>query len=341
MGGWRRGKAKEEDISKIIKIALIGAGQLGSRHLQALTKIDIPVILQVVDPDTDSLKVAQERYLEIPANHNIQTIVFLTEIDGLSANLDLCIIATNADVRFKVFQELVSKKKVAYIIFEKIVFQSEKQFEGAKKLINQNDISCWVNFPRRIYPIYQELKKNFDEKENIEFHLSGGDWGLACNGIHFIDLLAFFADDTRYQLDVSGLEPKIWPSKRTGFIELTGRLAGTFSGGSQIILESLSNSRMPTSLSINSSHVKIDIDETQGLGRIARIDNKWKEKSFDFEIPFQSELTHLVAKEILESGTCKLTNFDESYVLHVPYLDAIKKHVESIEERKYDCCPIT
>ena len=98
---------------------------------------------------------------------------------------------------------------------------------------------------------------------------------------------------------------------------------------------------MPTSLSINSSHVKIDIDEIEGLGRIVRRDNNWKEKLFDFEIPFQSELTHLVAKEILETGMCKLTNFDKSYVLHVPYLDAIKKHVESIEKRKYDYCPIT
>lgn len=329
-------------MCKFVKrIALIGAGQLGSRHLQALAKINIPVILQVVDPNKDSLKVARERYLEIPDNDNIEHIDFLTEIDGLNADIDLCIIATNADVRFKVFQELASKKKVSYIVFEKIVFQSEKQFEDAKILINQNDISCWVNFPRRIYPIYQELKKNFNEKENVEFHVSGGDWGLACNGIHFIDLLSFLADDSIYKLDVSELEPKIWPSKRAGFIELTGRLTGIFSGGSQIILESLSNSRMPTSLSINASHVKIDIDEIQGLGRMVRRDNNWKEKLFDFEIPFQSELTHLVAKEILETGMCKLTNFDESHVLHVPYLDAIKKHLGSIEKRKYDCCPIT
>ena len=330
-----------QEVKTVKKIALIGAGQLGSRHLQALAKINIPVMLQVVDPNKDSLKVARERYLEIPKNTNIHGIDFLTEIDDLNAEVDLCIIATNADVRFTVFQELVSNKKVSYIVFEKIVFQSEQQFEDAKNLINQNGISCWVNFPRRIYPIYQELKKNFDENENIEFHVSGGNWGLACNGIHFIDILAFLTNDSIYKLDVSGLEPKIWPTKRVGFIELTGKLTGIFSGGSQIILESLSNSRTPTSISINSSHIRIDIDEVQGLGKVARRDNNWKEESFYFEVPFQSELTHLVAKEILESGTCKLTNFDESYVLHVPYLDAIKKHVESIEEQKYDCCPIT
>ena len=322
-------------------IALIGAGQLGSRHLQALAKIDIPVSLQVVEPNKDSLKIARERYLEIPENKNISGIDFLPVIDDLNADIALCIIATNADVRFKVFQELVSKKKVSYIVFEKIVFQSEKQFESAKTLINQNGISCWANFPRRIYPIYQELKKNIDKNENIEFRVSGHNWGLACNGIHFIDILAFLTNDSIYKLDVFGLEPKIWPTKRAGFIELTGKLTGIFSRGSQIILESLSKSRAPISISINSSHMRIDIDEVRGLEKVARRDNNWEEESFDFEVPFQSELTHLVAREILETGMCKLTNFGESYILHVPYLEAIKAHAETIEQRKYDCCPIT
>lgn len=333
--------AKKQENITIKNIALIGAGQLGSRHLQALAKIEIPVALQAVDSNSDSLKVAHDRYLEIPENHNIQRIDFLTGIDDLNNDLDLCIIATNADVRFKVFQELVSKKKVSNILFEKIVFQTEKQFEIAINLINQNSISCWVNFPRRIYSIYRELKKNIDKNEKIEFCISGGDWGLVCNGIHYIDLLSFLIDDSIYKLDVSELEQKIWPSKRAGFIELTGRLTGIFSGGSQITLESLSNSHMPTSFSINSSHVKIDIDEIQGLGKIARSDNNWEETAFNFKIPFQSQLTHLIAKEILETGMCKLTDFNISYKLHVPYLNAINKHIESVEHRIYDHCPIT
>ncbi len=322
-------------------IALIGAGQLGSRHLQALAKIDIPAILQVVDPNTDSLKLAQERYLEIPENHNIHSIDFLTEIDGLTASLDLCIIATNSDVRFKVFKELVSKKKVPYIVFEKIVFQSEKQFEDAKIIMVQKDISCWVNCAMRLNPIYQKLKKNFDENEKIELHVSGDTWGLACNGIHYIDLLAFFANDSIYKLDTSRLEPRIWPSKRAGFIELTGMIIGTFSGGSRIVLECSPNSHMSISVSINSPSIRVGFDEIHGVGKIARKNNHWKEEPFTFNAPYQSELTHLVAKEILEYGTCKLPGFNESSLLHQPFLEAIKKHIETVEHRKYDCCPIT
>lgn len=323
------------------KIALIGAGQLGSRHLQALAKIDIPVMLQVVDLSKDSLKVAQKRYLEIPENHNINSIDFLTEIDGLNANHDLCIVATNADVRFRVFQELISKKKVHYILFEKIMFQSEQQFEDAKILINQNGISCWINCARRMFPIYNQIKEIMAEDSKINMQISGGDWGLACNGIHFIDLLAFLSHDTSYKLDVTDLDPRVWQSKRKGFIEVTGKLTGIFSNGSRIELESIAGSEEPTRISINNSQVKAVLDEGRGVAKISRREKNWNEEISEFKVPFQSELTHLAAKEILEGGTCKLTGFIESSLLHQPLLEAIKNHIEIVEHRKYHRCPIT
>lgn len=332
---------KIQEVKTVKKIALIGAGQLGSRHLQALAKINIPVMLQVVDPSKDSLKVARKRYLEIPDNDNLHQIDFLTEIDGLNAEVDLCIVATNADVRFTVFQELVSKKKVSYIVFEKIVFQSEKQFENAKTLINQNDISCWVNCARRMFPIYDQIREMMAEDNKINLQISGGDWGLACNAIHFIDLLAFLSHDTSYKLDITGLDPRVWQSKRKGFVEVTGKLSGIFANKSRIGLESIAGSEKPVRISINHSQVKVVLDEGRGVAKISRREKNWNEELLEFKAPFQSELTHLAAEEILESGTCELTAFKESSILHQPLLKAIKKHVESIEKRKYDRCPIT
>ena len=323
------------------KIALIGAGQLGSRHLQALAKTDIPVMLHVVDPNETSLQVARERYLEIPKNKNISSIDFLPGIDNLNEDYDLCIIATRADVRFQIFQELTSKINVSHIVLEKVAFQSEQQFEDAKKLMSQKDISSWVNFPRRMFPLYEQLKEYLSDSEEIECCVRGGDWGLACNALHFIDLLAFFASDAKYELDISGLDPRVWPSKRAGFIEMTGKLVGTFSKGSQIRLESIANSVELSEIVINTSDLEIIINEAHGSATIFKKENKWNKETLRFKIPFQSELTHLVAKEILETGTCRLTDFDESCALHIPYLHAIKKHIETVEHRKYGSCPIT
>jgi predicted dehydrogenase len=322
-------------------IALIGAGQLGSRHLQALAKIDIPVTLQVVDPSEDALRIAKKRYLEISTNENIYSINFFTKIDELNADINLCVISTNADVRFQVFQEVASKKNVSNIIFEKIVFQSDQHFKKARRLSLQKDISCWVNCPRRMFPIYNQIKEIMAGDNKINLQISGGDWGLACNAIHFIDLLAFLSQNTSFKLGITGLDPKVWKSKREGFIEVTGKLTGTFSNGSHIEFESIAGSKEPIRVSINNSQAKAVLDEGRGVAKISRREKTWNQEIKEFKFPFQSELTHIAVKEILESGNCKLTEFNESSILHRPLLEAIKTHVETVEQRKYDCCPIT
>lgn len=59
------------------------------------------------------------------------------------------------------------------------------------------------------------------------------------------------------------------------------------------------------------------------------------------EAPRQSELTHIMAREILEAGSCKLTPFAESMQLHRPYLSAMLDHVRSFGQIDYEVCPIT
>ena len=322
-------------------IAIIGAGQIGSRHLQALAKIQLPVSLDVVDCNPNALPTAQKRYLQIPSNKNIQSIRFLCSIDELSRNIDLCIISTNANVRFEVFKELTTEKEISYIILEKIVFQSQQQFTEAKDIMLQKKISCWVNFPRRMYRIYNQLKDYFDENDKIKCTVTGGSWGLACNGIHFIDILAFFAHDTIYKLDNSKLDPNIWKSKRAGFVEVTGKLTGDFSKGSSIELDCANLSQEPKIITLNTSRIKLIIDEGLGIGKIATSKNRWKEDVISFKIPLQSELTHLAANEILNTGTCNLTCYDDGMQLHLPFLEVIKQHIETTGKGKYDYCPIT
>ena len=80
------------------KTALIGAGQLGSRHLQGLAKSDLEISIEVLEPFEDSRNTAKQRFEEIPTNKNIKSIDFHENISLLSDELDLVIVATNADV---------------------------------------------------------------------------------------------------------------------------------------------------------------------------------------------------------------------------------------------------
>lgn len=54
----------------------------------------------------------------------------------------------------------------------------------------------------------------------------GGDWGLGCNAIHFLDLLTFFTRKVDFELDISHLDSEIRVSKKERFVEFTGFLLG-------------------------------------------------------------------------------------------------------------------
>ena len=48
----------------ITNIAIIGAGQLGSRHLQGLKKAQLPMNIFVLDASEESLTICEQRYNE-------------------------------------------------------------------------------------------------------------------------------------------------------------------------------------------------------------------------------------------------------------------------------------
>ncbi|NJM62856.1 MAG: alpha/beta hydrolase [Oscillatoriales cyanobacterium RU_3_3] len=52
-------------------------------------------------------------------------------------------------------------------------------------------VKTWVNCPRRMQPAYHKLRQDLHGHSPITMRVVGGGWGLACNGIHFLDLAAF------------------------------------------------------------------------------------------------------------------------------------------------------
>lgn len=69
--------------------------------------------------------------------------------------------------------------------------------------------------------------------------------------------------------------------------------------------------------------------------------NKWQLLIKKFIIPYQSQLTHIVVKQILNNGICDLTTYKDSLKFHIPLLECFIKYVSRIENRKVEICPIT
>lgn len=324
-------------------ILLIGAGQLGSRHLQGLAKIDIPVCLGIVEPNPENLERARSRYKEIPENQNIKSIYFWNNISDINFNsIDLAIIATNADIRHVVTEQLIKSKETRNLLFEKVLFQSPSIIDQQSSLLEQHNINAWINCPRRMYPVYQSIKEKIKNEQKIRLSIQGGSWGLACNSIHFIDLFSFLTDSYNISEAKTQLDDRIIQSKRPGFIELTGQLQFvTNNKDCTLFIESLADSELPLVINLTSENFRFIILEYEKTIITFSKENNWKEMRQEITIPFQSELTSIIAKDILTKNDVKVTSFKESAFLHKTMLSSFINHLNHLEQHKYNYCPIT
>ena len=71
------------------RLLIIGAGQLGSRHLQGLSKINNDIEIAVVDPNRDALELAHNRYEEMPSNSHIHSVDYHVLSSSINFGLSL------------------------------------------------------------------------------------------------------------------------------------------------------------------------------------------------------------------------------------------------------------
>ncbi|PIW70463.1 MAG: hypothetical protein COW08_01705 [Ignavibacteriales bacterium CG12_big_fil_rev_8_21_14_0_65_30_8] len=321
-------------------IAIVGAGQLGSRYLQGLARIDIPINIQVVDTNDKSLDLAKERYFQLPFNSNVRSISFHKRIDDLNHVLDLIILATNADHRFGITRELLTTKSIKYLILEKVLFQRLDEYNQIEKLLKKHDVPCWINHPRRLYPFYQSLKENLKSEKQLNFNVQGGNWGLACNGLHFIDLISFLVDSDKLTIDTDYLNDKIYQSKRPGYIEIQGLLSGKI-GENVFTLYSNEEPGLHI-ISIASDHFRYVIDEAKGMIWESSVYDQWQWKEKHEKIVFnQSEISHNIVEEIIRTGSSGLPTYEAAAALHKPFISSLLEYYNQISNETHVRLPIT
>ncbi|WP_210643494.1 Gfo/Idh/MocA family oxidoreductase [Pseudomonas sp. Tri1] len=322
---------------------LVGAGQLGTRHLQALVgHAPGPTAIQVVDPFETSLTMARERADAVKNSDGYVELSYLSKFDHILPTIDFSVIATNANCRLDVIKQVLAKSHVRYLLLEKVLFQSTDQLDQAVDLIERVGTATYVNCPRRMFPIYRELREHLKDAKRVVLTVEGDDWGLACNAIHFIDLWAFLTGCADYEVDVSALDSTILDSKREGYKEVTGILSGHAAGHSFCLTSRALDTvdKEPLKVRIETERLVIDILESKGICRIVDLASH-SEQEQSFSIPYQSQLTHLVADSLLQHGHCELTPFKESVALHKPLLKALLTFFNEYDDVVRDHCPIT
>lgn len=307
-------------------IAIVGCGQLGSRHLQSLKRISYPLEIQVFDPSESNLMIAKERYESFPGiSHSIS---FHNSLIDVNKKIDLAIIATNSDTRYLAFTELIKFSSVTNIIFEKLLFNLRDDYAKALDIVKNNSINAWVNCSMRTMPFYNSLR-GFIKGNPVYYNVLAGNLGLVTNSIHYIDHVQFLTGAKDFTLDTSLLRSELIPSKRKGFFELTGSLIVKFSNGSLATITDYHKSNLPCIVQIVSEDFRCISKESEGKVLIQSSKNNYNWDEFEAKIPYQSEMTAVVVDEILNHGDCELVEFERSCKSHVLLLDGLADFINS------------
>lgn len=320
------------------RIAIIGAGQLGSRHLQGLVRLLEPCEIHVVDPSADALELSRQRVNEVRAS-TAHSLHYHQNIEALPEILDHAIIATAADVRLAVMQKLLLGRVVRNLLLEKVLFQRLSDYKSASELIQHSGSRTWVNCTRRAFPIYDTLRSFFSKDPLQHVDVRGGNWGLGCNSIHFIDIIAYLSGGEPHSISTALLDRDLIESKRAGFKEFTGTLLGGC-GDATFSITSQRDSQAPLLLTLRGRIRSCIVDESAGRAFMCDpLDGGWN--MMEFKTPLLSELVTAVTQRILEQGNSELTPYAHSAAYHLSILEALGEHVARNLGGPYDQLPIT
>tara|TARA_B100001750_G_C15522296_1_gene612945 strand:- start:8247 stop:9227 length:981 start_codon:yes stop_codon:yes gene_type:complete len=324
-----------------VNIAIIGAGNIGSRHLQSLQKVDLNLNIMVIDPDSKSLGISKKRFSQVKSSKTKKTVSYNQRIDSIKNKVDLAIVATNADIRRNVIEQIIQKVSVKYFILEKVVFQSNKDFKDIITLFKKNKIKAWVNCTRRIMPLYTKIMEKLSGTGRVFMSVEGGGWSMSCNGIHFIDLFSFITNNNKLSLDGSRLGISSFKNKRGDYIECNGMLTGSLTDGSVLNLIEYPDSKYSTIIIINGSKSRYIIFESMGTVIEAHKENNFNWQNNSFQKIVISNVMNSQVQKIINTGNCDLTTLEDSFLLHKPLLKSFTDQIFKQHGISYKKCPIT
>lgn len=320
------------------KIAIIGAGQLGSRHLQGLAALNREVEIYLVDPSEASLNLSLERHKQVDSK-NLQQVYLLKSIQFLPKQLDLVIIACTSDIRYEALLDLSNHSKVRNIILEKVLFQDLKHYSDVFQIENLNFDKVWVNFAQRLWPFFIDLKTQFFDDANLEINISGSNWGLGCNSVHNVDLADFLW--SRPSKTYATLDKKVLPSKRPQFVEFSGEVVTQVDGGGRITQVCYAGGEAPFVISVAHPTFKRIWDVSNGILFSSSAATGWKFEQSELMPSYQSNLTTRVVESIFTSGDCGLPKLRDACLTHISTLEALLLSSKNNGNDFGTSCPVT
>lgn len=298
------------------RVLVVGCGNIGFRHLQALCRVATPLDITVVEPN----EAVHERILgqfdaasEAPHRFELGT-----ELPGEAESFDLVVVATTASQRRAIVESLLSRFDVAVMILEKVLFQKDADYDAVAESLERHGVRAYVNCGRRTFDGYRDLRRELHRP--VDVVVRGQRLGLASNAVHFLDLAEFLNDASVIAVDATALEPGSVPGKRADVVEIFGTMRAALDNGATLAVESLDVDPVRIEIELRSADRVIIIDE------LARTQSEGGEVE-TFVSQNVSDTFEIYA-DAVDHRECSLTPYADSSRQHRFYLAALRSHLD-------------
>ena len=315
-------------------IVIVGCGNIGSRHIQALSKLTFNITLHLVEPSLESRNLTKSRLEEISLD-NIDDLIWHNSVEESIPQSDLVIIATQSIGRADLIKNLLEKGHSRFLI-EKIVCQSTEEYTTLDSKFQEFGAKGWINTNRRYMKPYRQLKDSI-KNESFYMYVLAGNVGLGSNAYHFIDLFSWFSNDENVSIN-GDLDKKILFSKRgNNLLEFSGKLTCK-NKKSSLMISFLSSIDTPVILGFVNNENHIIINETEK--KIIPIHGNLS-LSDDFEMANVSNSTTQIVNSILTQDKCDLPKLKFASNAHKELFDIFNNHILLCTGNKNKICPIS
>jgi predicted dehydrogenase len=322
------------------KILLVGCGELGSRFLQASLQVNGVNQIDVLELSDQAVEVAKYRMNQIQFYQEAIKVKWNKSFNSVGQGADLCIIATQADGREHIFNE-VFNLGIKHILTEKIVTQSLPAFNEILSKVEKLGVNVWVNCKTRDYPVWQYIKTKIDPEGELLYHSIGGNHGLCTNGLHTLDLFSFISESTELIDTNSQIDPVLHTTKRNKY-DLSGAFHLTGAGKSKCIIDYSGSGSSSVLEVVATQQYRWVLDHATRQAFESSQENKWKLEPIPFEGDLSvSNMSIKFISDILKKNQCGLPTLKQTYAAH-EFLFSVTLPVFNKLLGKHDSiCPIT
>lgn len=326
-------------------VAVIGCGSIGMRHVEALGRLRGPVRVYAVDMREDAVLRAKSLFEAARAqSETAAEVLTLRTIEEIPNQVDLAIVATAAQGRLELVSALLRGRQVNAMILEKFLFPRTADYAFAGDILGAIQGGVWVNCPRRLYPSYREIAKRVHGAQYVGMRVSGraSVTPIGAIAIHFADLLAFLGQDAEIGLSATAEDISLLPTRR-GVDDFAGVMCvHSADGRLRLRYTAATSTEAPQNIYIDTDKAQWVIQEWCQAAYMASPETSWRFEPIPFAVPYQSQLTNLVAEEILTQGRCDLPTFAESAKIHLSLMAPLLESYRTLTNNQHvDAVPFT